>query len=160
MLLAVFSDSHGNVRRMADAVEQYRPDCVLFLGDGVRDAERVRQRFPETRFIILRGNCDHDPSYEDRVQLKLDGVGIFAAHGHLHGVKYGMDQFCTSVWCSGSVLGFYGHTHRPLWQEIRGMQIVNPGSIGSAQRPTFALVHLEDGKADCRILDAPEEKES
>ena len=40
------------------------------------------------------------------------------------------------------------------------MQIVNPGSIGSAQRPTFALVRLENGQADCRILDASQEKES
>ena len=158
MLLAVFSDSHGNHRHMADAVEAYRPDCVIFLGDGVRDAERVRQRFPETRFIILRGNCDHDFSYEGTALRKLEGVGIFAAHGHEHGVKYGMDKFCTSVWCSGSALGFYGHTHRPLWQEIRGMQIVNPGSIGSAQHPTFALIRLENGKADCRILDATEKE--
>ena len=156
MLLAVFSDSHGNVRRMADAVETYHPDCVLFLGDGVRDAERVRQMFPETRFIILRGNCDQDPAYEDRALLKLEGVGIFAAHGHEHGVRYSLDKFCTSVLCSGSALGLYGHTHRPLWQEVRGMQIVNPGSIGSAQQPTFALIRLENGNADCRILDARE----
>lgn len=159
MLLAVFSDSHGNPRHMADAVAAYHPDCVIFLGDGVRDAERVRQRFPETHFIILKGNCDPDPGYDADALLKLEGVGIFAAHGHNHGVKFGMDKFCTSVWCSGSTLGLYGHTHRPLWQEVRGMQIVNPGSIGSAQRPTFALIRLENGTADCRILDAPAETE-
>jgi putative phosphoesterase len=157
MLLAVFSDSHGTVRHMADAVAEHRPDCVIFLGDGVRDAERVKQMFPETRFIILRGNCDREPGYEDRALLRLEGVGIFAAHGHEHGVRYGMDKFCTSVLCSGSALGLYGHTHRPMWQEVRGMQIVNPGSIGSAQHPTFALVRIEEGKADVRILDAPNE---
>ena len=155
MLLAVFSDSHGAAAPMANAVERYHPDMVLFLGDGVRDAEKVRLRFPEIPFTILRGNCDRDPGYEDRAILKLEGVGIFAAHGHEHGVKYGLDKFCTSVWCSGSKLGFYGDTHRPLWQEIRGMQIVNPGSIGSRDKPTFALVRIENGAADCRILDAP-----
>ena len=155
MLLAVFSDSHGVSGPMAAAVAQYRPDCVLFLGDGVRDAEAVRRMHPETRFIILRGNCDRDPGYEDDAILRLEGVGIFAVHGHHHAVKYGLDKFCNSVWCSGSKLGFYGHTHTPLWQEVRGMVLVNPGSVGSAQRPTFALVTLENGKADCRILDAP-----
>ena len=140
---------------MADAVAQYQPDCVLFLGDGIRDAEAVRRRFPAIRFIILRGNCDHDDTYQADALLTLEGVGIFAAHGHNHGVKYGLDRFCNSVWCSGSTLGLYGHTHSPLWQEVRGMQIVNPGSIGSARRPTFALIRLENGKADCRILDAP-----
>lgn len=158
MLLAVFSDSHGSAVHMADAVAKYAPDVVIFLGDGVRDAECVRALHPDTRFLILRGNCDRDPAYDDTALLTLEGVKIFAAHGHAHGVKYGMDKFCTSVWCSGSALGLYGHTHRPLWQEIRGMQILNPGSIGSAQHPTFALVRLENGKADCRILDATEKE--
>jgi hypothetical protein len=156
MLLAVFSDSHGKKGPMAAAVEQYKPDRVIFLGDGVRDAEAIRQRFPDIPFTILRGNCDRESGYEDSALLKLEGVGIFAVHGHDHGVKYGLDKLCNSVWCSGSALGLYGHTHRPLWQEVRGMQILNPGSVGSAQRPTFALITLADGKADCRILDAPE----
>ena len=145
MLLAVFSDSHGTARHMDAAVAACKPDCVIFLGDGVRDAERVRLKYPETRFVILRGNCDREPGYEDSALLKLEGVGIFAAHGHEHGVRFGMDKFCTSVKCS---------THRPLWQELYGIQIVNPGSVGSAQHPTFALIRLENGRADCRILDA------
>ncbi len=156
MLLAVFSDSHDNVRHMDAAIAEYHPDRVLFLGDGVRDAAQMQAKYPEIGFTILAGNCDHDPSYDDRALMELDGVRIFAAHGHEHGVNCGLDKFCTSVLSSGSVLGFYGHTHRPLWQEVRGMQIVNPGSIGRAARPTFALVRLEGGKADCRILDAPQ----
>lgn len=155
MLLAVFSDSHGRGAAMAAAVEQYRPDCVFFLGDGVRDAEAVRRANPELRFIILRGNCDHDYSYEEDALLRLEGVRIFAAHGHNHGVKYGLEKFCNSVWCSGSRLGLYGHTHRADWQEARGMQILNPGSIGDRLHPTFALVTLENGQASCRIIDAP-----
>ena len=87
-------------------------------------------------------------------------MGIFAAHGHEHGVKYGMDKFATSVLCSGSVLGLYGHTHRPLWQASQGIQLLNPGSIGSRQNPTFALVTLADGQAVCKILDAPKETEN
>ena len=156
MLLAVFSDSHDNPLHMAEAVDAYAPDCVIFLGDGVRDAEYVRAKHPETRFIILSGNMDRGCSYDDTALLKLEGVKIFAVHGHEHAVKLGLDKLCTSVLCSGSKLGLYGHTHQPLWQEIRGMQIVNPGSVGSATRPTFALVRIEDGKADCRILDAPD----
>ena len=155
MLLAVFSDSHGRGAAMAAAVDQYRPDAVFFLGDGVRDAETIRQKHPEMRFIILRGNCDHDYSYPEDAILKLEGVGIFAAHGHNHAVKYGLDKFCNSVWCSGSRLGLYGHTHRALWEEFRGMQILNPGSIGDRLHPTFALVTLENSQANCRIIDAP-----
>ena len=156
MLLAVFSDSHGDTAHMLAVMAKYAPDSVLFLGDGVRDVEAVRRRFPAPAYVILRGNCDREYSYETTALVTLEGVRIFAAHGHDHGVKYGLDGFCNSVWCSGSALGFYGHTHTPRWEEVRGMQIMNPGSIGSARHPTFGLVRIEDGKADCRILDAPD----
>ena len=54
MLLAVFSDSHGNAAVMEAAVARWRPDRVLFLGDGVRDAARVQAAHPEIGFTILR----------------------------------------------------------------------------------------------------------
>jgi len=157
MLLAVFSDSHGNSAGMISAIERHRPDHVIFLGDGVRDAEKARARFPEISFTILPGNCDGDETgYAPSALPELEGVRIFAAHGHMHRVRFTMDTFCNSVYFSGSALGLYGHTHRPLLQEIRGMQILNPGSIGSAQSPTYALVNIENGAARCRILDLEE----
>ena len=36
--LLLFSDSHGNVANMADAVRLERPDRVLHMGDLARDA--------------------------------------------------------------------------------------------------------------------------
>ena len=159
MLITVFSDSHGNPDRMTALTESHRPDAVIFLGDVVRDIEKVRARFPETPFYIVRGNCDGVlPGYEDSLILDLDGVRIFCAHGHNHGVKYGLDKFGTSVLCSDSVLGLYGHTHRALYQEVSGIQIMNPGTIGDALHPTYALVEIENGSAVCRILDYGEEK--
>lgn len=156
MLLAVFSDSHGNTERMAAVLRHYQPDLVLFLGDVVRDAERIRNAFPDIPFYILPGNCDYGAAYEDSLLLDLDGIRLFAAHGHNHGVKYGLDRFCNSVFCSGATLGLYGHTHRALWHEENGIQLMNPGSIGS-QHPTFGLITIENGTAACQILDVPEQ---
>ena len=154
MLFAVFSDSHGNTDRMESVITRCRPDAVIFLGDVVRDIEKVRMHFPELPFHIVRGNCDGAlPGYEDSLFLEPEGIRIFCAHGHNHGVKYGLDKFGISVLCSGAALGLYGHTHRPLWQEVRGVQIMNPGSIGDRLQPTYGLVELRDGGAHCRILD-------
>ena len=154
MTLAVFSDSHGNTGRMCAAIETHSPDAVVFLGDVVTDIEAVRSRFPELTFYIVRGNCDHEASgYEDSLLLDLEGVRVFCAHGHNHRVKWGLDGFCNSAWCAGAKLGLYGHTHQPKWAERRGMQILNPGSIGSAMQPTYALVELDKGKLYCKILD-------
>ena len=153
MTLAVFSDSHGDIERMCAAITAHRPDAVIFLGDVVADIENVYRRFPELPYYNVRGNCDQGADYPDSLLPELEGVRLLCVHGHNHGVKWGLDRFCTSVLCAGAKLGLYGHTHQPKWLEQRGIQILNPGSIGSAQKPTYALVELDAGKVNCRILD-------
>ena len=157
MLLAVFSDSHGDTARMRDVIRRFRPDCVAFLGDGVRDAEAVRAAFPALPFHIVRGNCDGAAPYPDSDVFELDGVRFFAAHGHNHGVNCGMDAFGTSALCSGAAYGLYGHTHRALYQDHGRIPLLNPGSVGDARHPTFALLELTNGDVTCRILDYEEE---
>jgi len=158
MLLAVFSDSHGNTKNMIDAVEKHHPDEVIFLGDGVADAEKLAGVYPDLPVRILRGNCDHDAvDTEETAIFEFGGVKIFASHGHIHGVRFGMDRFCNSVWFSGCTIGMYGHTHRAVCQEINGMTFFNPGSIGDRQNPTYGLVEASDGKFVCRIPDCSED---
>ena len=53
MKVLVLSDSHGNVSNMIRAVEREAPRMILHLGDCWRDAERLRDRFPE----IGRASC-------------------------------------------------------------------------------------------------------
>jgi len=152
MLLAVFSDSHGNSGPMIAAVEKEKPDAVIFLGDGVADAAKLMRAHPELPVRVLRGNCDRDAyDVEESALFEFGGVRIFAAHGHNHGVKYGMTKFATSVLCSGAKLGLYGHTHRPLWNESEGLQFLNPGSIGNRQFPTYAIISADNGEFSCRI---------
>ena len=158
MLLAVFSDSHGNSKNMITAVEREKPDAVIFLGDGVADAAKLMRAYPALPVRMLRGNCDHDAyDVDESAILEYDGVRIFAAHGHNHGVKYRMDGFATSVLCSGAKLGLYGHTHRPVWNEAEGLQFLNPGSIGNRQFPTYGLIEIKSGEFICKIKDILEE---
>ena len=49
MKVLVFSDSHGQIRGMEQAIRTHErdTDAILFLGDGVREAEILFQRFPQ-----------------------------------------------------------------------------------------------------------------
>ena len=138
---------------MLDAVAQHRPDQVIFLGDGVRDAAEVERQFPAIPFIILRGNCDWSaPGYDDSILFELGGVRIFAAHGHRHGVKTDLGGFYNSVCCSGSALGLYGHTHVPLVQSQDGVTLMNPGSVGGYPA-SYGLVKLDGrGGFRCKLV--------
>lgn len=153
MLLAVFSDSHGNPGPMRRAIEKVHPDHIVFLGDGVRDAEEMEREYPAIPFLILRGNCDWQiDGHAESSLFTLEGVRIFAAHGHRHGVKLSREAFWNSVFCSGSSLGLYGHTHYPLIEEDEGRYLMNPGSVGDRLSPSFGLVTLRQGTFRCEIV--------
>jgi len=138
---------------MRRALVEAKPDRAIFLGDGVRDAEKAARETPEIPFLILRGNCDHeDTEHEESALFTLEGVRVFAAHGHRHGVKYGLDAFANSVYCSGSAIGLYGHTHRAQCSALSGLTLLNPGSIGNRVSPTYALIEAKNGAFDCQIV--------
>ena len=143
---------------MRRAVETRRPDHIVFLGDGLRDAEQLGREFPRIPLLLLRGNCDWNAvDTQESALFRLDGVRIFAAHGHRHGVKQGLEAFANSVHFSGAHLGLYGHTHIPQITETHGLTLMNPGSVGSREAPSYGLVWLEHGAFRCELAKDCEE---
>ena len=47
MKILVLSDSHGNINNMTRCVEMINPRHILHLGDCIRDAEALRDLFPD-----------------------------------------------------------------------------------------------------------------
>ena len=156
MKIAVFSDSHGNVEHMLSAIESYRPDTIIHLGDMVRDADVIAAHFPHKAFLNVAGNCDYAPTVEDSRLVELEGVRIFMAHGHRHAVKFGLDAFANSVYCSGAKLGLFGHTHRAVCHEVGGIVLFNPGSCGNGGRPTYGQIEVKNGEIRCKIVEIEE----
>lgn len=154
MKVLVFSDSHGNTENMRRAVEEQRPDCLIHLGDCVRDARLLASQFPALPMHLVRGNCDYGcASVPESLELELEGVRLFLAHGDRYRVKLGLDSFCNAAHFSGAALGLFGHTHRALWKPFGAMQVLNPGAVGDPLRPTYGLVEITDGAAVCRIVE-------
>ena len=153
MLLAVFSDTHGNIEPMCAAIRTWQPDLVLHLGDYVRDALTVRERFPELDLRYVRGNCDVGLRDEpEKLSLNLEGVELFATHGHLYNVKYALDSLRNAAYFSGAKLCLFGHTHQRLYLDMGGIQFLNPGTAGQGYALTAAQVVIENGTAACKIV--------
>lgn len=149
MDILVFSDSHGRISGMREAIaaQVRRPDAVLFLGDGLRDADRLEEENPDIPFYKVRGNCDMYSAFEhtdapDERFIELGGIKIFMTHGHLFSVKGGYGRLCTVAGQLGAELVLFGHTHQPISEYIvydgkdgmsektKGFRLFNPGSIG------------------------------
>jgi hypothetical protein len=131
---------------MARAVEREHPDMALHLGDGWRDAEELCRRCPGLRVEKVPGNCDARVRESALRVLDVGGKRVMLCHGHTLGVKADLNRLLYAALEQGADAALFGHTHRPYVDIVRGVVLLNPGSIGDARRPTYGTLTVADGK--------------
>ncbi len=145
--LLVVSDSHGDTITLGAVFAWGKArgiSAVAFLGDG---AEDPRKAFDQAAFHPVwkrvRGNGDSDHTILAQDILELGGTRIFLCHGHLHGVQDGFFSLSSAARSFKAQIALYGHTHRPFWDEYRGILMLNPGSVSRPRGdflPSFATI--------------------
>jgi uncharacterized protein len=155
MRMLVVSDSHHDISCLALALKKFagKVDLVAHLGDGADDLEKASEvakiRMP--RVESVRGNGDYEPWIWPRRLIGSADRPVLMLHGHLEGVSESLNGVLAAATAAGAGLVLFGHTHRPFFEEYRGVLALNPGSISRPRGrdyPTFAIV------------DAPEDKEA
>ncbi len=144
MKAAVFSDTHGNLARMAAKVGEVRPDVIIHLGDCERDTRILRQKYPEIPLYAVCGNCDYGSREPTAGVVRLGPVKAFMTHGHLYNVRWGVDALVYAAQEQECQLALYGHTHEADSREIGGVKVVNPGTAGVGRKLTWALITVFD----------------
>lgn len=154
MKILVFSDSHGNVDNMIQAVEREKPDRIFHLGDGWTDAEQLHAMFPAIPLEQVPGNCDFRMAEPAVKLVELGGKRIILCHGHTYRVKTGLMDAGYAAREQKADLLLFGHTHSATQEWAGDSLLVNPGSIGYWGSPSYAVVRIEDGRltADLRKL--------
>lgn len=146
MKLMIASDIHGSAyycQKMIDAFHQQNADKLLLLGDILYHGPRndlpkdynpkavIEMLNPlRDKLMCVRGNCDCEvdqmvldfPVLADYAMLYVDGVTIFATHGHTHN--------CDNLppLNKGDIL-LHGHTHIPALKDMGSYTYINPGSV-------------------------------
>ena len=148
----VISDSHGAVFNIKRAIEKVgRVDGVIFLGDGIRDIEYVKETVNPPNLYAVLGNCDHFSPLSDykKVEcLTFEGVKIVITHGDLYGAKYGDGGLLLLAREYGANVVLYGHTHEARESHVDGVYLCNPGSIGSSfEGAGYGVLTLKDKNA-------------
>ena len=96
----------------------------------------------------VRGNCDFDARLAAEQILTLEGVRIFACHGHQYGVRYDRTRLFYRAEELKCTLALYGHTHVSLLEASGALLALNPGSPTSPREgraPSAALLKIENG---------------
>ena len=147
MRLFICSDIHVDLDSMENALRlasEEKADKILILGDllyhGPRNdlpatyaPKKVIELLNSNKNMILsvRGNCDTEvdqmvlefPILADYAFLELDGLSVFATHGHHHNTA------TPPPLKPGDIL-LHGHTHVLKIEEFGdGNVYINPGSI-------------------------------
>lgn len=152
MKALVFSDSHGTVQRMYDAVMLHSEiDTIFFLGDGLRNIEEIEDSFPNKRVLKVCGNCDLNSSESEVAYKYIEGNTIVATHGHKFDVKLTLTYLAKHV---KSVLGntaLYGHTHKAEfhYDEVNEIYFLNPGSIATG---SYAVIEFTKYEVTASLL--------
>lgn len=150
MKLGVVSDTHGNLKTAAAAVQQlsqYEIDAVLHCGDIVGAGIIPLFAAWPTHFVF--GNCDYDlaemrRTIQDCGQFCHERFGELTFGGRSIALLHGDDsRLLRESQQSGRFdLVCSGHTH--VYEERRagGTLILNPGALHRASVYTCALVDL------------------
>ena len=147
MKLLIASDIHGDLDSAERTINAYKNescDKILLLGDLLYHGPRndlpktyapkaVIQLLNEYKEVILcvRGNCDTEvdqmvlefPILADYAFLSLDGLEVFATHGHHHNTT-------TPPPIKRGTILLHGHTHVLCCTEFgHDNYYLNPGSV-------------------------------
>jgi putative phosphoesterase len=143
------SDSHGDYFSTKKIAES-EADVYIHLGDGLREAQRLAEAFPEKKILYVKGNCDGSDfdTVANALTLELEGGNkLIAVHGHLVGVRFGLDGIKDAAKASGANIAVFGHNHRSLNTFQDGIYIVSPGSCSSphdTKPPSYAFIDITD----------------
>lgn len=148
MKILVFSDSHGAMGKMVEAMEHERPHHVFFLGDHYRDGIELSELYPDIPMDIVRGNCDWGKGPDLRV-VELEGVRFLLTHGHLQYVKSGLDELLQEAKNRQVQVACFGHTHLAKVVYRDGIYLMNPGSAGGCHaREGYGVIEALDGSVN------------
>lgn len=177
MKYLIASDLHGSAhccRALLEAFSREGADRIILLGDLLYHGPR--NDYPEDydtravtallnsvrdKLLCVRGNCDSEvdqmvltfPMMAEYAFLELEGVRIFATHGH----NYGPDNVPPLQ--PGDYL-LCGHIHLPVRRKMGEITYLNPGSLSLPKEDTpHSYMTLEDGKFTWHDLVTGEEFE-
>ncbi len=159
MKAIIVSDIHGASECVENVISRHPDaDCMLFLGDGERDFNRIAECYPKMGFLGVSGNCDTFSFWrcgeelpEERVTV-LDGVRVYMTHGHRVGTTDSALGYM--AYKNGADIAMCGHTHIPHLGEYavgeeKRIATFNPGSIGRPRGgsvQSYGVLEIKNGR--------------
>lgn len=150
--VTVISDTHGN-RGLFEKLDGIFAESgyIIHLGDTSADGYFISKKYPE-KTVIINGNCDPMKLGDNEKVLNIEGVKIFACHGHRYGVKQSLVKLAARAKELGCNIALYGHTHDAREDVIDGVTLLNPGTGSRYSQQSYIYLVINGGKAVHKIV--------
>ena len=139
--ILIFSDTHGNIKKATQIINNIPCDLIIHLGDLVRDVMELKKLFPDIPIEYVCGNNDYFGTDYIKV-VEFEGINIFCTHGHL----YPFDRLMEKAKSLNCTFALFGHTHKSMNQMQDGIRLFNPGSISRPRddSPSYGVLEIEE----------------
>lgn len=155
MKILVVSDTHRHMENLIDVIEKEKPiDMLIHCGDMETPDDYLRSlvRCP---VAVVAGNNDFFYDYAKELIVPVGPFKGLVTHGHHYYISMGVEMLAGEARAKGAEFAFFGHTHRPYYNKVNGVQLLNPGSISyprqEGRKPSYAILTVEGDKYDCEI---------
>lgn len=150
--VVVISDTHGNLTRLEGLKTVFGEcDYILHLGDTSGDGARIKSAYGD-KTILINGNCDPVKLGENERVITVEGVRIFATHGHLYSAKTTLNRLYMRGNEENCRLVLYGHTHCAREDEIDGITLINPGNLARYSKNSYCYLVINGDKFVSKIV--------
>ena len=154
MKVLVFSDSHGALS-LAEEMLRRESDCslVFFLGDGMDEAEKMRDKYKDKKFILVKGNNDWYSHADTEAYKYIEGLTVMSCHGHKLDVRFSLRKLLEAAESVRANIALYGHTHKSgMYNDpVTGVCAINPGALCEGK---YAVLTVVKGAFDIEFKSA------
>ena len=166
MKLLVMSDTHGELKRTREVIQEHRDvDFIIHLGDVGFDKYYLPNAY------IVCGNHDQH-KYVKEMEMNFNGIQTLMVHGDCF--EYALVermQKDDTLWTSWDAcmdimydcavqraikqkvqMVLFGHTHTAYFEKRKGIYLCNPGSLcfsHDGRNPSYAILTIEGGEVNC-----------
>jgi putative phosphoesterase len=140
---------------MIEIVKKEKAQKVIHLGDTVRDAQELETALNGMAVEMVAGNNDWFSDEPNEKLLLIEGKRFFLTHGHVYGVKNGLERLLGRGKELGADVVLFGHTHRVHEEYRENILLLNPGSISmpaSSQDPSCIIIEINENKINSKIV--------
>lgn len=150
--VVIISDTHGNMPKITALYGIFKEcDYIIHLGDTSGDGSKIKKEFGD-KVILINGNCDPVKLGENEAVLEIEGVKIFATHGHLYSAKTTLNGLYMRGNEENCQIVLYGHTHRAREDEIDGVTLINPGNLSRYSQNSYCYLVINGNKFTSKIV--------